>query len=593
MNNSFPTLITPRQPLAVEFLPTENYAIEVHRNSEEHGRSKAVKNHLPWRTRAPLGEPVPLDRGCCVRRSVRVPRGSQVGLLSRISVPFIAAVWLAALSLTVNPVSHAAETTVQKLTLRDATQAALLHNRVLQIERINPEIARMDLKAAYGYYDPLLLAQGRRENVSDSGAFDPANPAVDSGFESESDVANLGLAGFLPSGLTYNLGGTYGHSRGSRNFLNFDSFRVNASIYLQQPLLKNSWIDLPRLTIKVNKRNLTISEYGVQYVAMDVINLVQQGYYDLATAWENLRAQQELLAMREQFLRNIKTQIEFGKMTVLEQRVAESQLARVRTDLIGASNNVALAGNNLQTLMGVTSTNWSDNWFAPEDPLPVVGETFDRIESSQRGLTRRPDLAQLAKSLENADLARRFHRNQLFPSLDVIGSYGRRGASSVQAFPPDEPSASRSEAFDQLASGIAPSDMIGLIFSLPLTRTTERANYRASKELKKQAELLVKQKEEMILREVSDAIHTARFNLDRYRSARESTDAVGKALKAEEEKLAGGRSTVIFVLTLQGDQAAAQVIENTARQDYLKAVAQLHFAEGSILERNNILIEFK
>ena len=587
---------TPRHPITIAFISDEAPLIPIplRLNPGEHGRDNALASGQPRRTRAFLGEPAPLGRECCVRSSVRVPRDSVRKKSKTIAVRFLTLLAVIGMTLASAQAQTIVPTnSVQKLTLRDATQAALLNNRMLQIERINPEVARMDLKAAYGYYDPLLVMQGRRENVSDSGAFDPANPAVDSGFESESDVANLGLTGFLPSGLLYNLGGTYGHSRGSRNFLNFDSFRVNASIYLQQPLLKNSWIDLPRLTIRVNKRNLQISEHGVHFVAMTVLNLVHQGYYDLAAASENLQVQQDLLVTRQQFLQGIQKQIEFGKMTLLEQRVAESQLAKVRTDLIASSNAVALAANQLRNVMGVTATNWTEDWVAPGDHLMVVSQTFDRTESSQRGLSLRPDLSQMTKTLENAELTRRFHRNQLFPSLDVIGSYGRRGASSVQAFPPDEPAASRGDAFDQIVQGDAPSDMIGLIFSVPLTRTAERANYRASKELKKQAELLVKQKEELILREVSDAIHNARYSLDRYHAARESTDSARQALKAEEEKLAGGKSSIIFVLQFQQDLAAAQSVEITAKHDYLKAVAQLYFAEGSILERNNIHVEFK
>jgi len=479
------------------------------------------------------------------------------------------------------------------LTLRDAIQTALLHNRTLQIERINPEVERANLSASWGFYDPLLTTQAREENVSDSGAFDPANPAVDTGFDSKSYVANVGLTGFLPSGLTYNLSGSYGHSTGSRNFLNFDSYRVVAGIYLQQPLLKNMWIDLPRLTIRVNRRNLKISEDGVRFTAMTILNQVQQGYYDLVLAWENLRVQEDLLATRERFLRGIQRQVEVGTLTVLDERVAESQRAKVQTDLIAASNTVALAGNNLKALMGVGGTNWSQDFLAPADRTMVVGESFELGASWQRGLAQRPDLHQLAKGLENADLNLKFRRNQLFPAVDIIGSYGRRGASSMQAFPPDEPSASAGDALNELERGVSPNDMIGLVFTMPLSRTADRANFRAGKELKKQAELLVKQKEEMVVREISDAIHLARFSLDRARSARRTTEYAEAALRAEEEKLAGGKSSIIFVLAFQEDLATAQATELQAKSDYNKAVSQVHFAEGSILQRNKVEFEFR
>jgi len=499
----------------------------------------------------------------------------------------------AALALSSSATAQAPAPLDQSLSLNDAVRSALLHNRMLQIERINPDVAGFTLKSAWGYYDPLLVSQYRQDNVSDSGAFDPANPGLESGFDSESKIASVGLTGFLPSGLTYNLNGNYGHSTGSRNFLNFDSYRMIGGVYLQQPLLKNLWIDLPRLNIRINKRNLEISEQGVRFVAMTVISQTQQGYWDLVFAWDNLRVKQDLMATREQFLRGVRRQIEVGTLTVLEEKVAESQLAQVQTDVIAASNLVAIAGNNLKTLMGSPGTNWSESLTVPLDRMVAVADTFDLNQSWQKGLAQRPDLIQLQKSSENADLNLKFSRNQLYPALDVIGSYGRRGASAVQAFPPDKPSASSSEAWDQIKDGVAPNDMIGVMLTVPLSRTMERNTHKANKRLKAQTELLVEQKKELILREISDAIHNARFSLDRVKAARRATEFAQEALKVEEDKLAGGKSTLIFVLAFQADLAAAQTTELQARQEYNKALSQLHYAEGSILERNKIDFQFR
>jgi hypothetical protein len=74
---------------------------------------------------------------------------------------------IAAMAFAIPLTGNAAEKGVQKLSLREAMQAALLNNRQLQIERINPELARMDLKSAYGYYDPLLAGAVRHEHVTD------------------------------------------------------------------------------------------------------------------------------------------------------------------------------------------------------------------------------------------------------------------------------------------------------------------------------------------------------------------------------------------------------------------------------------------
>ena len=120
--------------------------------------------------------------------------------------------------------------TAKPVSLRDCIEAALLNNRLLQIERINPEIARLTLSGGYGYYDPLFFSEVRAEESSDTGGFDPADFSRDAIYSAESEVAGGGLSGFLPSGMSYNLAANYAHSDGLRNGLNFDSYKLGSGI---------------------------------------------------------------------------------------------------------------------------------------------------------------------------------------------------------------------------------------------------------------------------------------------------------------------------------------------------------------------------
>ena len=481
----------------------------------------------------------------------------------------------------------------QFITLPEAIDKALVNNRQLQIERINPEIARLTLRAAYGFYDPTFTTQARRESASDTGGFDPANFSADAVFEADSEIVSAGLMGVLPTGLTYTLGGNYAHSYGTRNFLNFDSYKTTAGITLSQPLLRDFWVDQPRWLIQVNKRNLEISELGVLFIAMNVINLTQQGYYDLLFAWENMRVYQNLVETRRTFREGIQRQVQLGMVTALEERFARSQLALAETELVNASNTVALASNNLKTLMGVAASEWRDQALTPAGYLLTVPELLDMPMSWRAGLRQRPDLHQLAINLENAALTVRYRRNQLFPSLNVIGSYGLQGADAIQAFPTEDPQASRSRAFQQLEDQDSPSSMIGVLFSIPLTSTAERANYKMSKELRQQAELLLKQKEELILREIADAVNLARFSFERAETAREAVHYAAEALKAEEERLRGGTGSFFLVLQAQEDSTLAKITELAAKRDYNKALSQLHFTEGSLLDRYGLEFDFE
>ena len=94
----------------------------------------------------------------------------------------------------------------------------------------------------------------------------------------------------------------------------------------------------------------------------------------------------------------------------------------------------------------------------------------------------------------------------------------------------------------------------------------------------------VRQKEELVLREVADAIQSARSSLERLAAARAATRFAEDALQAEEQKLAGGKSSIFFVLQLQTDISTARSAELQAKLDYNLALSQLHFAEGTILD---------
>lgn len=496
----------------------------------------------------------------------------------------------------------------RRLALAECILTALLQNHALQIERLNPAIARDVLSASYGYYDPVLFADARRENLSDAGGFDPADFSRDAIYEADSQVARGGLAGFLPGGMSYLFDGGYANSEGTRNFRTFDSYKLTAGVSVRQPLLKNFWIDQGRMTIRINKRNLKITELGVQYETMNVINLVQQAYYDLWFAHESSAVQERLVATRERFAAGIRRQIENGMMSAPDEQLALSQLAAAQVGLVASQNLGVLAGNALKNLLGEGFTNHVGALLLPADPLMVLPEPFDLQASWTRGLQERPDLAQLRQDLAKADIDRKYRLNQLFPSLDLVAGYSRKGASTDQypsplvisdaslpyaAFPPGQARASATEAFRQLGNGTSPSDFVGIIFSLPLGQINARGNYRVSKYLKQQAALLVRQQEELVMRQIADAIDTARSSLERVDTTRRAATFARAALEAEERRLQGGKSTLFFVLQLQRDLATAELAEARAKADYNKAVSQWHFAEGSLAQREQINFEFE
>jgi len=482
---------------------------------------------------------------------------------------------------------------IRRLRLDEAVFKALVQNRDLQIERLNPAIAQSWLSASYGYYDPVLEAGVHWEDAKDPGGFDPADLSRDNVYEADSQVAGSQLGGFLPGGLNYSVFGDYSHIEGVRDANNFESYTLKTGIALRQPLLRNFWIDQGRMTIQVNKKNLTITELGVHFVAMDVINRTQQAYYELAYAIGEVRVRKELLETRRQLLTSIRRKIELGTLTVLDEHLAEAQVATVEAGLAAAANAVRLAENELKILIGDKWTNADEARLAPADSLLVIPQEYDLQQSWQQGLSQRPDLAQLREDVAKSAIDLKYRRNQLFPSLDIVASRSLKGSSSQQVLPPLQPVASFSAARDQIDSSDAPRDLVGLVLTVPLGLAAERANFRSSKYTKAQAELRVKQLEERVMREISDAVHSVRSQLERVALVRRARERSEAALEAENQKLAGGKSTIFFVLQLQNDYATAASAELRAKADYNQARSQLRFAEASLLEHWKFAITVK
>lgn len=487
--------------------------------------------------------------------------------------------------------------TLVPISLQECIQKALVNNRELQIQRFNPDIARMTLQGSYGYYDPVLIADVRHTAVKDSGGYSAKSLKRDAVYDAENYLANVGITGELPIGMSYELLGDYANTWGVSNDRRAESFSAGAGISVQQNLLKNFWTDGARTTIEISKRDLKITELGVEYLTMDIINRVTQAYYDLIYAHGFVKVEEKLLEVQKRFYEENKRKVEVGTLAPLEEKLAQSQVARVQADLLTSRNAVSLAENNLKTLLGDDFLSSAGATLTPADALVVVPESFDVHASWQYGVSHRADLAQLRYDIEKADLDLKYRYNQLFPSLAVVAGYGLKGSDQYSVsddfLVPSQLDPSAAGAFGQIRSRTDPNDLLGVIFSMPLSRTTERASYKASKLRKQQAQVLVKQREELVLRQIDDATKSAITSLEKVTATREAVEYARAALDAEEKKLAAGKSTTYVVLQLQSDLATAAAEEIRAKAEYNKAVSLLNFYEGRTLERNKIQIEIK
>ena len=480
---------------------------------------------------------------------------------------------------------QAAET--KSVTLQDCLQMALEKNLDIRIQKLGPEISRAALWGAYGAYEPVFGAGVSYDSNTQPGGYDAQNRPYGTA-QTSTERFNLGVNGLLPTGLTYNLGGSFNDSFGSRQdvlggSLPFENTSGGFSLSFTQPLLRNFWIDGSRLNIALSRKNLEVSQLALRSQIINTVTTVELAYYELIAARETIGAAQIGLQLAEQLLRENRKRVEVGVLAPLDEKESESQVAASRATLLGAQNAYETQQNQIKSLLDDQFAVWQNIDLSPAEPLGAEAETFSLQDSWSKGIALRPDLQQAKIDLEQRNITLKYQKNQLFPQLDLVGSYGQSG--SGKEF---------SDSMYVTRQGAYPGYSFGAVLSIPLGGNRQaRSNVRASKAQIEQSLLRLKKMEQDVMVQISDAIVQARTSYEQVKATKEAVDFAVDALNAEQKKLENGKSTSFQVLQLQRTLTTRRYENIRARADYNSALARLAQAEGSTLERHHVNLEIR
>ena len=476
-----------------------------------------------------------------------------------------------------------AQITPRPLSLQDCIQLALQKNLDIRIAKYAPMLQYSISEQAYGGYDPnFSFGASQTARNPPSSFYQPTLSFIPSTSSIITDY-NAGISGTLPTdtGLRYSISSDFNKfSNGSAN--NVTPYSSSATLNLTQPLLKNLWIDNTRLQIQVTKLSLKQSIDGVRLQAITSITAVAQGYYNLIAATENVKVQEAAVALAERLLAENKKRVELGALAPLDVLDAQSQLALSKANLIAAQASVGDANNTLRGLINDDIVGWEKVLITPTESLAVVPEVFDKQLSWSRCISLRPDLAQIRANLESQKIQIKYTRNQLFPELDLVGSYGLNGSSpNLQG------------SLNQISGRDFPTYSFGAQLTIPLGNRNAREAFKQAKIINERLLLQYKQAEQNDLSAVDVAVRAAQTALEQVSATKESRSFAEAALDAEQKKLDSGKSTSYTVLQKQRDVTSARSQEITAQVNYKNAVLSLAQAEGYTFERLGITLNIR
>ena len=385
----------------------------------------------------------------------------------------------------------------------------------------------------------------------------------------------------------------------------------NFRAMISQPLLQGLGFLPNTRFIRIAKNNREISDVAFRLQVITSLDQIENIYWDLVNAYENVKVQQDALALAQKTLEDNKKQVQIGTLAPIEVVRAQSVVATDQQNLIVAQTNLQLQ----QLLMkNALSRTLVDPMLAEAEVIPTstmvvpanepVVPVQDLINDP---LSHRAELAESRIDLTNRDLNNRSAKNALLPSLSVFAYYGGSGLGGSQnpssicgnpgAAPPPlcEPvptfqSTGYGTTLNQLVDSTAPDKGVGFQLNIPIrNRSAQATQVRAELEYR-QAQMRLQQLENQVRIEVRNAQFAVQQNRAAVQAAEAAVELAKQSLDAEQKKYALGASTTTLVLQAQTSLTQAQSNLVGAKASYEKSRVELDRATGLTLDHNGILL---
>lgn len=372
---------------------------------------------------------------------------------------------------------------------------------------------------------------------------------------------------------------------------------------IQQQLLAGFGFGPNLRYLRIAKNNKKISDIGFKDQVIATVTQIENIYWDLVNAYEQSQVNEQSLAFAQQSLDNAKKQLKLESIPAMDVMRAEAEVSRRAQDLTVARTNLQLE----ELLMKNALTRNLDDPVL--ESVPVV--PADRLENSQVAAPRpvqelitealhdRPELQESDIDLVNRQITRQAAKNNLLPSLSLIGFYGGSGLAGPlnPAFNiPGETNSSTvpvdfAGALQNTFNNTAPDYYVGLSLNIPIRNRIAKADqYRSELEFR-QAQLRREELRNQIRIEVRNAEYALEQTAARVDAARKSRDLAQRTFEITQKEQDLGAGSPFQTLSAQHDLALAQLDLVTAMTVYEKARVELERATASTLDDNGIQIQ--
>ena len=207
---------------------------------------------------------------------------------------------------------------------------------------------------------------------------------------------------------------------------------------LTQHLLQGAgiWMNKRFIYQALNDRRIADSSFRQQILY--TVNQVENIYWGLVQAYEDVQAKERALEQSQQLLADNKKQLEIGSMAPLDVVNAESSVAADQQALISSQSAL---NYQQQIIKQAIARNLNDAALSAAPVIPTDRVSLDAIPEEsqpvealvQEAFQQRPELEQAVLTLRNDEITLKGARNALLPTLDAYGFYGSSALGGAQS----------------------------------------------------------------------------------------------------------------------------------------------------------------
>ena len=486
------------------------------------------------------------------------------------------------------------------ISLRDAILFTLENNSSIRVAETQIETQKFAVLNASSPFDPLLqgIANFNRYSYPGYSQLQGVGQSSSATLNSLSQTGQINYTETFKTGTNIQIGISSNKNSSNSQFYYFNPY-FNSSLNLQftQPLLRNFGKFANTATLIVARRGLTQSRASFEALVSDTILQVVNQYWSAVQARGNLEVSQESLKLAESSYNRDKKALELGALGPLDIYRSQSEMAARHVQVIQSEYAVTQAENALRLTIGLDQDAQFrslplDLTEKPEPSGQLLAANEEELLAKALSGRRELEAATAAVDIDQTNI--RYAHNQLRPDLNLTGFYQTNGLggnqydlNTGQLIAPG----GLSSSFGQLFGFGYPGYGGTLTLNWHIKNRAAQANLGTTLAARTHDLYSVRQTQEEIAREVSDAVHQLEEAKLAMEAGKASMDLAQKSLAADQRKYELGAETNFFVLDSQARVAESQLVLLQTQINYQLAKAALSHATGDVLETYHVQID--